>query len=235
MIDLSDVRKRLIFCRGKFEALKHQIDQERVHAATFIVEHTTNNSQMFSARALNLPSDYLRYETALINAELIGSLNALVQKLAQDNGKNDVRGVDFFVSESEQAFKERDEPKLRKALKSDHADAIRNLQPWNGGHPHLFFMKALENRRKHYASVEWMTSVSLTFSGKFTGQLMPKSAILKRQGDVYSLGSGFDLSSKIGMGTQLVFDVPFSREHKPVVDTLQNHIDAADEILDKFT
>ena len=90
-------------------------------------------------------------EAGLIINSLRTSLDLLANILAKRNGFADPEDTQFPICRSQAAFVcgKHAGRKQIKLLSATHQRIIEDLEPWAGGHPHLFDLHTLDIARKH--------------------------------------------------------------------------------------
>jgi hypothetical protein len=236
MSDVEDILRRLDYQEQKIGELAKRVTSEATVKIDIRLEGHLENAFHIIAEAKDGPSDELRYDSGTIISELIASLNALIQVLAQRNGKNDVSDIDFLFGKSQEDWECKKKVKLAKILKAEHVQAIQELKPWIGGNDALTILQPLEKERKHYRSLSWAAAAGvngMTGPG-IVGMLRQTPQILEHLNMPYSICNGMGVTMHIHWQSTMVFGLPESARGKEVAQQLIISLNAVREAVRQF-
>jgi hypothetical protein len=183
--DFLDAQAGIDWANAQIPILKARIEAWRQSPPYDLIEdlHPQNGEKLYKLANIRRLPPIVNAEAGVIINSLRCSLDLLANTLAKRNGHLNPVRVQFPISRSRTGFfqgKHAGQKEIR-LLSSADRKIIEDLEPWSGGHPHLFDLHTLDITRKHQSLIRVQVlprqySVSLTddargwrFSGVWKG------------------------------------------------------------------
>jgi hypothetical protein len=151
--DLLDAQAGVDWADAQIPILEARIEAWRKSPAYELIEelHPQNGEKLYKLTNIRRLPSIVNAEAGLIINSLRCSLDLLANTLAKRNGHVNPKGVQFPICRSRLGFfqgKHAGQKEIRLLSDSDRK-IIEDLEPWDGGHPHLFDLHTLDITRKH--------------------------------------------------------------------------------------
>lgn len=151
--DLLDAQAGVYWADAQIPILEARIKAWRESRPYDLVEefHPQNGEKLYKLANIRRLPPIVNAEAGVIINSLRCSLDLLANTLAKRNGHVNPVGVQFPISRSRAGFfqgKHAGQKEIRLLSDADRK-IIEDLEPWSGGHPHLFDLHTLDITRKH--------------------------------------------------------------------------------------
>jgi hypothetical protein len=151
--DLLDVYAGISWADAQLEVLKARLDTWRGKSPYKVIEEFQpyNGEKVYKLADVEALPAIVNVEAGLILNALRSTLDVLANKLAARNGFPNPKDVQFPISRCRDAFfhgKHAGHKEIKRLSAADRK-IIEDLEPWAGGHPHLFDLHTLDTLRKH--------------------------------------------------------------------------------------
>jgi hypothetical protein len=237
--DLLDAQAGIDWANAQLKILEGRIEAWRQLPPYELIEelHPYNGEKVYKLANVRSLPQIINVEAGLIINSLRSTLDVLANILAARNGFPNSKDTQFPVCRSRDAFflgKHAGHKDIKRLSTADQK-IIKNLEPWAGGHPHLFELHTLDNVRKHRKLIDaYVMPVQMTVT-RLDGESGFQFADMREGFRIYGVWKGFEDDAIVGW---TVIDAPKPDLNISLIVTLSEGHPFPTEpifsVLDKF-